>query len=43
MSRTFWLVMTVACLVWYTTVTGYVAVKGAGDIKEMLRRLKERG
>ena len=37
----FWGVLTLACLVWYSTITIYVAVKGAGDIKRMLRRLSE--
>ena len=35
----FWLVLTVACLVWYSTVTVYVAVRGLWDIREMLARL----
>jgi hypothetical protein len=30
-----------ACVVWYSTITIYVAIKGAGDIKEMLARLAE--
>jgi hypothetical protein len=28
-----------ACVVWYSTVTVYVAIKGAADIKNMLARL----
>jgi hypothetical protein len=28
-----------ACVVWYSTITVYVAIKGAGDIKQMLARL----
>jgi hypothetical protein len=28
-----------ACVVWYSTITVYVAIKGAGDIKNMLDRL----
>lgn len=35
----FWGALTLACLVWYSTITIYVAIKGAGDIREMLRRL----
>jgi ABC-type transport system involved in Fe-S cluster assembly fused permease/ATPase subunit len=35
----FWGAVTLACLVWYSTVTVYVAIKGAGDIRSMLRRL----
>jgi len=37
----FWWLVTLAVLVWYSTVTIYVAVKGARDIRQMLRRLKE--
>jgi len=39
MSQLFWLVTTVACLVWYSTITIYVAVKGASDIAAMLKSL----
>ena len=28
-----------ACVVWYSTVTVYVAIKGASDIRNMLARL----
>jgi hypothetical protein len=35
----FWLGVVVACLAWYLTVTIYVAVRGALDIKHMLARL----
>jgi hypothetical protein len=28
-----------ACVVWYSTITVYVAIRGAADIKEMLTRL----
>lgn len=41
-SELFWKTLTIAALVWYSTVTVYVAVRGAGDIKDMLRRLAER-
>lgn len=37
-----WLTLVVACVVWYSTITLYVAVKGARDIRQMLRDLKER-
>jgi hypothetical protein len=37
--KTFWFLVTMACVIWYSTVTVYVAIKGAGDIKGMLRRL----
>ena len=35
----FWWAMTGLCLVWYSTITIYVAFKGAFDIKNMLARL----
>ena len=38
----FWLLMTIAAVVWYTFVTMYVAYKGVADIKGMLKRLSER-
>lgn len=31
----FWLFASVACILWYMTVTGFVAVKGFADIKTM--------
>jgi hypothetical protein len=37
----FWLLLTVACVVWYSTITIYVAIRGAVDIKNMLARLGE--
>lgn len=39
----FWLVLAVLCLAWYSTVTLYVAVRGALDIRRMLLRLRARG
>ena len=35
----FWLLITAACVIWYSTITIYVAIKGARDIKNMLARL----
>jgi len=35
----FWFLLTVACVVWYSTITVYVAIRGAADIREMLHRL----
>ncbi len=35
----FWWFMTTACVVWYSTITIYVAIKGGADIKHMLARL----
>jgi hypothetical protein len=37
----FWGAVTLACLTWYSTVTIYVAIKGARDIRNMLRRLSD--
>ena len=37
----FWLVLAVLCLAWYSTVTVYVAVRGARDIRAMLARLSK--
>jgi hypothetical protein len=39
-NNPFWGLLTIAVLVWYSTITVYVAVRGSLDIKEMLRRLK---
>lgn len=41
-NHPFWGLLTVAILVWYSTVTIYVAIRGATDIKEMLRRLGDK-
>jgi hypothetical protein len=37
----FWGSLTLLCLVWYSTITVYVAFKGVKDIKSMLKRLEE--
>jgi len=39
MAEAFWLIRVVACLVWYSVVTVYVAFRGAFDIRGMLARL----
>jgi hypothetical protein len=39
MAIDFWWWLTVACLVWYSTITVYVSVRGIFDIKHMLARL----
>lgn len=36
-----WYALTGACVIWYSTITVYVAVKGVLDIQSMLRRLRE--
>jgi hypothetical protein len=35
----FWWLLTMACIVWYSTVTVYVAIRGVADIRNMLARL----
>ena len=35
----FWWLLTAAVVVWYTTITLYVSVRGAIDVKHMLREL----
>jgi len=35
----FWLILTLACLLWYSVITLFVAVKATSDIKTMLRTL----
>jgi len=37
----FWGLLTLAVLVWYSSVTVYVAIRGSWDIKHMLRRLSD--
>lgn len=37
--RWFWSLLTVAALVWYSTITLYIAYQGMIDIKEMLKKL----
>jgi hypothetical protein len=35
----FWLLLTAACVAWYSTITVYVAVRGLMDIRQMLDRI----
>ena len=37
----FWFILLLAVMLWYSTMTVYVAIRGLGDIKQMLRRLRE--
>lgn len=37
----FWWLLTAAVVVWYSTITIYVSIRGGLDIKHMLARLKE--
>jgi hypothetical protein len=39
-AQTFWWIIMWACVAWYSTLTVYVAFKGAYDIKKMLSQLK---
>jgi len=36
----FWFAVTIACMLWYSIITVYVAIRGVFDIKSMLGRLK---
>ena len=38
----FWGLLMLAVLIWYSTMTVYVAVRGSFDIRHMLRRLEDR-
>ena len=36
----FWWILTMAVVIWYSTITVYISYKGARDIKNMLRDLE---
>ena len=38
-----WWTLTMFCIVWYSTVTVYVSIRGGADIKGMLGRLSQMG
>lgn len=40
-NHPFWGLLTLAVLVWYSTITVYVGIRGASDIRHMLRKLKQ--
>lgn len=40
-NHPFWALLTWAVLIWYSTITVYVAIRGSMDIKHMLRRLAD--
>ena len=42
MTHWFWLLVTAAVVVWYSSITVYVAIRGSFDIKHMLRNLSAR-
>ncbi|HPI74013.1 MAG TPA: hypothetical protein PK843_07805 [bacterium] len=35
----FWALVTAAVVIWYSTITIFVAIKGIGDIRDMLKKL----
>jgi len=39
-NHPFWGLLTLAVLGWYSTITVYVGIRGAFDIRHMLRKLK---
>lgn len=41
-AESFWKLLTIASILWYSSVTIYVAVRGVKDIKTMLQRLGEK-
>jgi hypothetical protein len=41
-NHPFWWLLTMACIVWYSTITIYVSVRGVADIRHMLARLAGR-
>ena len=38
----FWWCVTAAVVVWYSTITIYVSIRGLHDIRGMLKRLSEK-
>jgi hypothetical protein len=40
-AERFWWILTIAAVVWYSTITVYVAFRGALDIRQMLKRLDD--
>jgi hypothetical protein len=41
-GHSIWFLIITACVVWYSTITIYVAIKGSADIRDMLRDLRDR-
>jgi len=41
LQHPFWFLIMAAVIVWYSTITVYVAIRGAVDIKHMLERLEK--
>jgi uncharacterized membrane protein len=40
-ARWFWWLLCMVCVIWYSTITVYVAIRGWFDIRGMLGRLKD--
>lgn len=40
LAERFWWLLTGACVLWYLTITVYVSIRGAWDIRHMLARLQ---
>jgi hypothetical protein len=40
LAERFWWLLTILAVGWYLTVTVYVAIRGAFDIRQMLARLE---
>jgi hypothetical protein len=38
----FWFLLTGAVMLWYSTITVYVAIRGAMDIRSMLKDLRDK-
>jgi len=38
-AHPFWWLLAMTCVVWYSTITVYVAIRGTADIRRMLRHL----
>jgi hypothetical protein len=43
MIKLFWLLLSLGCVGWYMFVLVYVSIKGAVDIKSMLKRMSGNG
>lgn len=41
LAEGFWWLLTGAAVIWYLTITVYVSIRGAKDIRQMLARLQQ--
>lgn len=39
MEHWFWLLLSISCIIWYLTITCYVAYRGVKDIRNMLKNM----